>query len=305
MSFPLVSMCGSYHATKDWYPRCASSWDRIQGTEETYVLDDGSLTEDDCSLIRQVGCKIIEGEKIEKRVSKKIETYSALKKMRERSSTFRKVVDTNVLFGGGDKILLVDSDVYVRGKVRVPADAPDFLYVTADVSGYRGRAMLPLSYPMVVGFNAGFVFWSPSKVDLRFLNKIAENYLLQVQNEFWTEQSAWSALAGRADSKGAFDGRDVCNVGGLQKRSPQEVKENVTKWFGSNIPVEDPSVIEKIVEGTSVVHFPGPGKKWIEDFAVPRDDADQVRTLRWEPVENANLFERSLLALRMAWSNRQ
>ncbi len=298
-------MCGSYHASKDWYPRCVSSWDRIQETEAIFVLDDGSLTEDDCDLIRQVGHEIIEEKEIEKKVSDKIEPYPALGKMRERSNTFRKVVDTNVLFGGEEKILLVDSDVYVRGKVRVPADAPNFLYVTADVSGYRGRALLPLFHSMVVGFNAGFVFWSPSKVDLEFLNEIAENYLLWVQNEFWTEQSAWSALAGRADSKGAFDGRDVCNVGGLQKRSPQEVKDNVTKWFGRSIPVEDPSVIEKIVEGTSVVHFPGPGKKWMEDFAVPRDDADQVRTLRWEPVENANLFERSLLALRMAWSNRR
>ncbi len=305
MSFPLVSMCGSYHANKDWYPRCVSSWDRVQGTREMIVLDDGSLTENDCDLIEKYDYEIVDSKKIEKKVSKKIKPYPALAEMRRRSSTFKKIVDTNILFSEEKRVLLVDSDVYVRGKVKMPVDAPSFLYVVADISGYRGRALLPVFHPMVLGFNAGFVFWNPSKVELDFLNKITEDYLLQVQNEFWTEQAAWSALAGRADSKGAFNGRDVCNMGGLQKRSPQEVKENVTKWFGRNDPVDDPSVIEKIVEGTSVVHFPGPGKRWIGDFATPRDDADQVRTLRWEPVENANFFERGLLALRMAWSNRQ
>ena len=122
---------------------------------------------------------------------------------------------------------------------------------------------------------------------------------------WWTLQSCWAAVAGRTDQKGAFDGRDVCNVSGLSKRTPAEVKDNVTKWIGKSAPVENPSVIEQMVEGASIVHFPGVGKKWIGDFAVPRDDPDTVHTLRWEPVENANLLERSLLALRMAWSNRQ
>jgi hypothetical protein len=298
-------MCGSYHANKDWYPRCISSWHRVQGAREVFILDDGSLEKEDYDLIQQAGHNVVPIKKINKEVHEQIKPYPALKKMRDRSSTFRKVVDANILFRKSEKVLLVDSDVYVRGKIKIPIDAPEFLYVIADVSGYRGGASLPIFHPMVLGFNAGFVFWHPGSVDLELLDKISEKYFLQVQNEFWTEQAAWSVLAGRAGSKGAFDGRDVCNVGGLQKRSPQEVRANETKWFGKSTPVKDPSVIEKIVEGTSVLHFPGPGKKWIQDFATPREDADQVRTLRWEPTENANLFERGLLALRMAWNNRQ
>jgi len=187
----------------------------------------------------------------------------------------------------------------------MPEKSPVILYTVGDVSGYRGGPLLPLQHEVTTGLNAGFMYWNPAVCDLGFLNELAEKYLVQIDNMWWTLQSCWAAVAGRAERKGVFSGRDVCNVSGLQKRSPQEVKENKTKWFGQSAPVEDPSVIEEIVEGTSVVHFPGPGKKWIHDFATPREGTDQVRTLRWEPVENANLLERGLLALRMAWSNRQ
>jgi len=216
-----------------------------------------------------------------------------------------RIIDTNIILSSSEKVLFVDSDIYSRGKVSVPGNFPSILYPASDVPGYKGRPILPLIHPMVVGLNAGFILWNTEIFDIGFLNEICKRYLVQIEREFWTEQTAWSVLAARSDSRGVFDGRDVCNIGGLHKRTPAEVKANVTKWFGSNSPIEDPSIIEAMVEGTSVLHFPGVGKKWIENFATPREDADEVRTLRWEPVENANFLERGLLALRMAWSNRQ
>lgn len=298
-------MCGNYHANKSWYFRCASSWNRIQEVEKTVILDDGSLENQNYESIQQFGYSVLTSDQVEKLVESELEGFEALREMRDRSNTFRKVVDTNIIFREKEKVLLVDSDVYVRGKVRIPSPAPDFLWISAGVPGYRGHPTLPISHPMVLGFNAGFVFWNPRAVDLNFLNRITKDYLLRTENEFWTEQAAWSALAGRSDHKGAFDGRDVCNISGLNKRSPEEVEKNVTKWIGKSSHVNDTSVIEKKIDGASVLHFAGVGKKWIDDFAVPRGDLDTVRTLRWEAVENANLFERSLLALRMAWSNRR
>jgi hypothetical protein len=298
-------MCGSYHATKDWYPRCASSWDRIRGTEKVVVLDDGTLTDEDQGRIESHGYDVWSIEAVNERVEPALHSYPALRSLREESPLFRKIVDPNILFADEERVLFMDSDIHVRGAVDLPSDAPDLLYTVGDVSGYRGGVLLPLQHPVTAGLNAGFMYWNPSIVELGFLNELAERYLLQIDNMWWTLQSCWAAVAGRTDQKGAFDGRDVCNVSGLSKRTPAEVKDNVTKWIGKSAPVENPSVIEQMVEGASIVHFPGVGKKWIDDFAVPRDDPDTVHTLRWEPVENANLLERSLLALRMAWSNRQ
>ncbi len=305
MSFPLVSMCGSYHANKDWYPRCVSSWDRVRGVERVLVLDDGTLTDADRSRIESHGYDVWSLETVNEHVEPALRSYPALQALREKSALFRKIVDPNILFAEEERVLFMDSDIYVRGAVELPSDAPDLLYTIGDVSGYRGGFLLPLQHPVTTGLNAGFMYWNPSIVDLDFLNELAERYLLQIDNMWWTLQSCWAAVAGRIDRKGAFDGRDVCNVSGLRKRTPAEVKSNTTKWVGESAEVEDPAIIEAIVDGASIVHFPGPGKRWMQDFTTPREDPDNVHTLRWEPIENANIVERCLLALRMAWSNRE
>jgi hypothetical protein len=244
-------------------------------------------------------------EKVNQRIEDALAPYPALRQLRSKSPLFRKIVDPNILFADEERVLFMDSDIYVRGAVEFPSDTPDLLYTIGDVSGYRGGWLLPLQNPVTTGLNAGFMFWNPSICELDFLNELAERYLVQIDNLWWTLQACWAAVAGRTDRKGAFDGRDVCNISGLRKRTPAEVKANVTKWMGESAPVEDPSIIEDMTDGTSIVHFPGVGKKWIDEFAVPREDPGTVRTLRWEPVENANILERGLLALRMAWRNRE
>ncbi len=298
-------MCGSYHANKAWYPQCVSSWDRIRDADQTVILDDGTLTEADQAEIQTRGHTILSLEKVNLTVEDALAPYPALRQLRSKSPLFRKIVDPNILFADEERVLFMDSDIYVRGAVELPSDAPDLLYTIGDVSGYRGGVLLPLQHPVTTGLNAGFMYWNPSIVELAFLNELAERYLLQIDNMWWTLQSCWAAVAGRTDRKGAFDGRDVCNISGLSKRTPEEVKANVTKWVGQSAPIEDSSVVEKMVDGASIIHFPGVGKKWIDECAVPRDDSDDVHTLRWEPVENANVLERGLLALRMAWRNRE
>lgn len=298
-------MCGSYHANKAWYSRCVSSWTRIEGVREVLVLDDGTLTAEDKDSIASHGYRVLSLGEVNEIVEPALRAYPALRELREKSALFRKIVDPNILFADEERILFMDSDIYVRGAVELPADAPDLLYTIGDVSGYRGGMLLPIQNPVTTGLNAGFMYWNPAICELEFLNELAERYLVQIDNMWWTLQSCWAAVAGRTERKGAFDGRDVCNVSGLRKRTPAEVKANTTKWMGKNAQVQDPSVIEEIIEGTSIVHFPGPGKKWMEDFTTLREDPDTVHTLRWEPVENANFLERGLLALRMAWSNRE
>lgn len=305
MSFKIISMCGSYHAKKAWYTHCVSSWHHIRGANEVVVLDDGSLKAADRAAIESLGYGVYDAEKVDRRLADELAPYPDLQSLRRKSKMFRKIVDPSILFANEERLLFMDSDIYVRGAVALPPDAPKLLYTVGDVSGYRGGWLLPVQNPVTVGLNAGFMYWQPSAIDLGFLNDLAKRYLLQIDNMWWTLQACWAAVAGRLATKGVFDGRDVCNISGLSKRTPEEVKANVTKWVGKSTPIEDPSRVAKMVEGTSIVHFPGVGKRWIDSFAQPREDPDVVRTLRWEPVTNANPVERGLLALRMAWRNRQ
>lgn len=154
---------------------------------------------------------------------------------------------------------------------------------------------------MVLGLNSGMVLWNPTICDWDFLEEVASRGMLETKNKsWWVEQFCWALLAARTASKGMFDGRDVRNISGTKKRNPQELKENKTKWFGNSATLEDRAVVEEMVAGSSVLHFPGRGKNWINEFTEPASDTAS-RTLRWAPVRNASYPERALLGLKLWW----
>jgi len=95
MAFPLVSLCGHYHANKDWYPRCVSSWNRIQDADRVLVMDDGTLTRQDQELIESFGYEVLPYEDVSAEVEPAISSYPALQEMREKSTTFRSLIDAD------------------------------------------------------------------------------------------------------------------------------------------------------------------------------------------------------------------
>lgn len=296
-----VSLCGDYHVSKGWYDRCASSWHKIEGVSEVDVIDDGSLSEESVSRIQSLGHNVVESDIVEDRIDESLRNYPNLKEIRDNNKLVRKIVDTNAIFEEESKILFLDSDVYFRRPVKFPQKTPSIIFTSGDVSGYGGYPTAPLRYPVVLGINSGIILWDTDVVDWSFLEEIAERGMLKSQNKWWwVEQFCWALLAARADSKGMFDGRDVRNISGTRKRTPQELKSNVTKWIGDSSLLENRDLVEEMVSGSSVLHFPGQGKRWIHEFTEPVTD-DIRQTLRWCPIRNARYPERVLLALKLWW----
>ncbi|WP_251979801.1 hypothetical protein [Salinibacter ruber] len=303
MKVKIISMCGEYISDKEWYLNFIRSWSKIKGVDDLSMLDDGTLSEGSKNTLRGEGFTVLDSDYSESKVEEEIGKYKFLKEMRKRSIMFKKLIDTTVLSKECDRILYLDTDVFIRKKISIPSNIPDFLYSVADVTGYSGSPLLPLSIPLVRGLNGGILLYNPQICDWKFLNEVARRYLLGTGKPWWLEQTCWAALAGRIENKGVFDGRDVRNVSGLKKRTPDQVKSNVSNWVGGRGAYEDPSKIEEMVSGASVVHFAGPGERLIEDFARPSADSEGSHTLRWQEVENASFYERVMISLRMVWNN--
>jgi hypothetical protein len=300
MEVKLVSMAGSYIVNKKWYKKFASSWDKIKCRSNVHVMDDNTLGKREKSIIKSLGHRVIGSKEAEKKVNSKLKKYQSLRKLRKKSIMFKKLIDTTIMCGESDRILYIDSDVYVRRKIGLPKDIPDMLFTVADVTGYSGSPLLPIFVPTVVGLNGGILLYNPEICDWGFLDELAEKYLLGWGRPWWLEQTCWAALAGRTQKKGVFDGRDVRNVSGLKKRTPEEVRSNVSKWVGNSEPYEDSSIIEEMVEGSSIVHFAGPGERLIDRFATTASKNGPQPNLRWSEVENAAPYERVMISLRMA-----
>jgi hypothetical protein len=303
MKIKMISMCGQYISDKSWYLKFIKSWDRINGVSDYSMLDDGTLSEGSKDTLRREGFTVLDSDFSDAKVQEEIRKYEFLRRLRKKSIMFKKLIDTTVIFEDCDRILYLDTDVFVRKKIQIPKDIPNFLFSVADVTGYSGSPLLPLSTPLVRGLNGGILLYNPQICDWEFLNEVARRYLLGIGKPWWLEQTCWAALAGRVENKGVFDGRDVRNVSGLKKRTPEQVKSNVSKWIGRGGAYEDSSKIEEMISGASVVHFPGPGERLIEDFARPSADSEESHTLRWQGVENASFYERVMISLRMVWNN--
>lgn len=303
MKVKAISMCGEYISDKNWYMDFIKSWDKISGVDEIGMLDDGTLSEGSKDDLREEGFTMLDSDSSNAKVEEEIRGYEFLKRLRRKSIMFRKLIDTTVLFKDCDRILYLDTDVFIREKIQIPSNIPNFLFSVADVTGYSGSPLLPLRVPVVRGLNGGILLYNPQICDWEFLNEVARRYLLGTGKPWWLEQTCWAALAGRVENKGVFDGRDVRNVSGLKKRTPDQVKSNVSNWIGGRGAYEDSSKIEEMISGASVVHFAGPGERLIEDFAHPSADSEDVHTLRWQGVENASFYERVMISLRMAWNN--
>ena len=200
-------------------------------------------------------------------------------------------------------MLYVDSDVLFRSPFKLPVDSPPFLFCIDDVPGYGGSWQIPLRYPIVSGLNSGFILFERTIFNperLGYINTIAQKFLLRSKNIWWLEQTCWAVLAGLLPDKGIFDGKDVCIISGLSKRTPKQIRANRTTFlFGSNQPINDPQKIYNMAGEARVIHFAGPGKSWILPVAEQFPLSKNCKELGWLPVTNANVLEKILLTLRM------
>ena len=188
-----VSMCGNYHAKKDWYPKCAKSWSNITDISYVNVIDDGNLSDESASCISKFGHHVLRFSEVCSKTKDFIENYPNIKELRNKNNLIRKILDPNILFRESKKILFIDSDVYIRKNIRLPVDPPDILFTSGDVSGYGGHPFAPLRYPVVLGLNSGVVLWSPEVCDWDLLEEVAKRGMLETENKaWWIEQFCWA-----------------------------------------------------------------------------------------------------------------
>ena len=87
---------------------------------------------------------------------------------------------------------------------------------------------------MVLSLNAGFMLFTPAKVDLDELERITRRYFLSSRKMWWTVQAVWSVVMAASGTCAIFDGRDVRTVSGNQKRTLEEIETNQVKLAGRN-----------------------------------------------------------------------
>jgi hypothetical protein len=262
------------------------------------VIDDGNLEEADISRIESFGHTVLKSPDVDARLKER--GLDALLQLARKAEMMKKMLYLLEHFSEEERVLYLDSDVYVRNEVTMPTDTPDILFCRGDVSGYGGSALLPVRHPVVAGLNAGFLLFNPDICSYDFLDNLAERYLMNTGRIWWVEQACWAVVAGHAGHKGIFEGSDACVISGLKKRTPSEIRSNSYKWWGSNENIKDPELVKEMVGEASVIHFAGPGKSWIDLFAQERaNGSGEPHTLRWSPIENANFLERAVLAARM------
>lgn len=296
-----VTLCGSRTVNSSWFKKCIESWKNLHNVAEFVVMDDGSLKEKDIKFLESFNLKVISAQEIEQKVIPLLKPYKNLKNMRSKVILYRKLLDPTLLFCSSNRILFVDSDVFFAQPFNIPSDIPDFLFPVDETSGYSGSWHLPIHKDMVWGLNSGFILYRPDQINIDLLDSLVSQYLLLSSCPWWSEQSAWSLIAGMINNKGVFDSQDVRCISGLAKRTTTEIIKGKSKWIGgSNQPIQDTVRLTASVEGATVIHFAGPGKRLIENFANPLPKSKpSVHSLKWLPIKNASLWERFLLAIRI------
>lgn len=296
----MVTLLGEYFVNRKWFSLCAETWNLAKLSYPIYILNDGSLTMGSQEKLVSMGFIVTPDTDVNEAVNSVLSNYPVIREMRKKSNLFKKIIDTSVFFR--EKILYVDSDVLFKKRFILPNDPPSLLFCIDDVPGYGGSWQVPLRYPIVNGLNSGFVYFNPNIIDLDYLEYICHNYLIMSKNIWWLEQTCWAILAARIQEKGIFEGRDACVISGLNKRTPDEIKLNKTTYFRRNKSISELENIELLIRDAAVVHFAGPGKRWIEPIyekIIDNFAEQKVSQLKWQNVENANWKEKLLIGLRM------
>jgi hypothetical protein len=211
---------------------------------------------------------------------------------------WKKVLDPLVLCDD-EYLLVIDTDVLITRPIGFSSAGPRFVYQCDDVPAYRGSWRLPLRRPMMYSLNAGFMILPPAEVDLDQLEEVTRRYFLNARNTWWTEQSAWSFIMASSGDGGMFDGHDVRTFSGNRKRTPEEVRSNRVKFFGSSDLIDSREEAMELIRGAAVLHFAGSGKTWIDLAKELVDDHAQRQVLGVIPARPAGPVQRLVLSGRL------
>lgn len=266
MPYPIITLCGSYNMSKDWVLPCVNSWNKISNIDHNHfhLIPDGHLNEDDAEKFRKMNFKVVSLED-QKKVDAFLENYPNLKKIRKNDLTWRKLLDTAILFSRYEKIILIDTDVLINGDITLPEGDFDIMYMREDIPAYRANWKIVWQEQMVPALNAGLVILDPKIIDFDYLEFITKKYLIDCKDYWWTEQSAWSCLAGKSKRRMLFNGEEVRVLGGFHKRNTKQIKSNNYKYIGSNKIIEHFVDFKPLLTGSQIVHFAGLGKRWFKE----------------------------------------
>lgn len=299
----LVTLLGDWPLQHPWVLACMNSWRNLNGIQPQWlVLSDGTLNP---SLLPRLEGITLEADtkKQESIVLEKLSTYPCLRKIRSLDLTWRKIIDLKIMCQEEVSVLLIDTDVLVRRKVSFPKhdlrSGP--VYLREDIPAYQGDFRTPWKFPMVMSFNAGFVWLNPDCVDLALLERLAKNCVLTASNTWWTEQLAWSVIAGSSGNPMFWDGRDARVVSGFRTRSPEQIEANQVHLFSSKQELSSDKEMIQYAGNASVVHLAGYGKKHYHALVCkdPAADAGTDHALRLKQDHTLNTWQSLGIAARL------
>lgn len=126
--YPLVTLYGSNYINNDWTRECMESWRNIENIKEesVYVLPDKPLNKEEKDCFDQLNFTALE---MEKEVEAFLKSYPALAFIREKDMTWRKLLDTAILFTDAKRITIIDTDVYIKDRISLPLNTYDIMYM--------------------------------------------------------------------------------------------------------------------------------------------------------------------------------
>lgn len=293
----IVTLADSRYLTRDYVEMCVRSWRRIARAARPFWVLDAGLDRGDHERARELGLEL--PHEYEARIEGALANFPELRRIRTRFITWRKLIDATVLFRNAGRVLFIDTDAYVVVPIEFPDSLAHFVYQCDDVPAYRGGWSLPLREPMVVSLNAGFMLWTPAKVDLEHLERLTATYFAGAKKMWWTVQAAWSAIVAASGSFAMFDGRDVRTFSGNRKRTRAEIEGNAIKMVGRSGDLTTEAEARALLDGAAVIHFAGHGKSWLKIASSMGDDRARPRVVRSVPIRPASPLQRLMIAGRM------
>ncbi|MDT0686053.1 hypothetical protein [Autumnicola psychrophila] len=259
ISFPIVSLYGTNYLNNGWTLECMKSWSNILDipSEHTFILPQEKLNEVEDKCFSNLDFKVMDQEEV---INDYLRNFPEIKSIREKDVTWRKIIDTTILFPDAQIITVIDTDVFIRNKVKLPFGNFDIIYMREDIPAYRANWKMVWKHKMVPALNAGMVLFDPKIIDFNILEEIIGKYIKDCKNLWWSEQSAWSVIAGKTIKRGVFSGDQVRVTSAMKIRKPEEMFDNEYKYFGGNKMITEYLEFEPYLKGGSIFHFAGPGK---------------------------------------------
>ena len=126
----IVTLANSAYLRRPYVTTCVRSWRRISGADRPFWLLDAGLTDRDEQFAQEIG--LTQPVNAAERLADFLEAWPALREIRERFITWRKMIDAIVLFLDAPHVLFIDTDVYVTVRVAFPESGFDFAYQCDD-----------------------------------------------------------------------------------------------------------------------------------------------------------------------------